>query len=584
MYVYHFKFIYLLISNICLKQSEMTPASVAVFVVCATLLVVAPFGYMYTSLAFQSVQSDIDNKAAHMMGPTGGQGGSPGSPGPPFNASSCSGGPPDPLGCSNATQGSSYLCTDTNIFYTCSANDTWVLAVDVATNSGPTGHMGGLGASGVTGSTGPTGRLGASGASGATGALGTSGSATGATGSIGSTGATGRSGASGASVTGAPGATGMSGGTGSRGATGATGATGTTGMTGPTGTTPNNIHPAKLVTVGWSEDLGPKCPTIVTTSDFVTFTAILSPLIYCGTDLNGFLIYGMSGLAYNPLSNMWLATMTHQSNLISVGSVTLYSYDGYVWYYNVENAYNMTRLLFASWDSGFFVTGGSTTGGATALWKSYDGIVYTDITANLASLGLGVITYAAFSNNEGRWVAVSTSSVIAYSNTGVLDGSTIWSAATTSGTPPTSLNGVCYSLQQAVWMVVGENYIATSATSAAGPFVTFPASNISTTTAFECAAGAGYFMIPTWNTGSNTYYLSRASPTLVIDTPLTNPYFLRAAAYSEDLRIWSVVGPIGIALNSGQVSYLSLNQTGTTWRTTFGPGLGVRTAFAVSAK
>jgi hypothetical protein len=195
----------------------MTVASVTVFTICAMVLVVAPFAYMYTSLAMQSVQSDIDKKAASMMGPTGGQGGSPGVPGPPFNASSCSGGPPDPLGCTNTTHGSNYLCVDTNIFYTCSANDTWVLAVNVDTAVGPTGRPGSVGFSGATGPTGPSGHTGFSGVSGVSGGSGATG-ATSATGSVGSTGVSGATGATGAPITGSSGASGMSGGTGAQGA------------------------------------------------------------------------------------------------------------------------------------------------------------------------------------------------------------------------------------------------------------------------------------------------------------------------------------------------------------------------------
>lgn len=549
-------------------------------VILGVILVVAtPFAYLYTNRAMANVQSDIDQRAATMHGPSGATGGFPGSPGPPFNASSCSGGPPDVLGCNNETSGSNYLCVDTNIFYTCNGT-AWVLAVDVATAAGPTGGPGATGASGMTGMMGSVGSSGTSGTTGASGAAGFTG-ASGGTGALGGTGATGTTGASGGSVTGASGVTGVTGTTGQTGAQGVTGATGTTGSTGPTGTTPNNIHVAKLVTVGWSQDLGPACPTIVSTSDFVTFSAIIVPPTFCGTDLNGYAIYVAGALAYSPILNQWLAAMSHQINLNIVGNVYATSKDGYIWTYATEN---IAHVQFATWNSGFYVTGGvNITASTVGLWKSLDGVVFTDIAANLGTLGFTIVAYAAFSNNEGRWIIVG-GSLIAYSNTGVLTDTTTWALATTTGSPsPTTLIGACYSLQLSVWMVVGDAYIATSSTSSTGPFVPFPANNLTGTYNFECVYGGGFFMIPVWNTGAGTTYAARASASSIVDTPLQGTYILEGVDYSDDLRMFSVVGPAGIALASGQNNYLSTNLNGTSFRSVFGPGFSRRTKFAQSA-
>jgi hypothetical protein len=292
------------------------------------------------------------------------------------------------------------------------------------------------------------------------------------------------------------------------------------------------------------------------------------------------LIYQFAGVAYSSLENLWLAPMRHVSDTLAIiGALAAYSYDGFVWYYGNETAYGMLDLNFASWNSGFFLTGGINVNTTVGLWKSFNAIVFTDISANLGALGFTTLTDAAFSNNEGRWVVIGGSR-IAYSTTGNLDNNTIWTLSTTSGTPPTVLYGLCYSLQQSIWMLVGEDYIATSSVSA-GSFIPFPSSNTSGNTFWQCAYGNGYYMIPGY--AGAQYFVARATNSSIIDKPVSATYFVQGVAYSDNWRIWSAVGPGTAGLTPGLYSYLSTNLNGTTWNAVFNSGLGIRTAFAESA-
>lgn len=531
------------------------------------LLFAACMNYMYTAITVHETEEKFLPLINAIQGPSGGTGAGGAKNAAPFNASSCSGGAPSLSACTNETAGLVYLCTDSNIFYSCNGTD-WVpeTSATITGPTGATGQLGETGASGHSGTTGATGATGLSGSSGATGGTGTSG----VTGPSGVTGASGRTGSLGAS--GAFGGVGATGATGSpgvaQGATGAHGGVGATGMSGPTGATPNTINVAKLITVGMSGNLDPNCPSLFSTQDFVTYTRIkFDP--YC-TYSAGDYSSQFIDITYSPPHSMWVSI----AQKASFTPRTVRSSDGYVWYYG-NGMPNITTAMFITWASGVFVTGGADPVEAL-LWTSIDGINFSPAASNLRTLGLNNVTRAAFSVNENRWLAVG--------------GPYIVSAVTPAGpwqlvatTPSQSLNSVCYSVPDFTWMVVGASYAATLP-SITGPITVL--ANISGRTFFDCGIGQGGNMLATnrieitqdhsvmQGTVGNSFFSNEYAPTTF--------YRYRRIVFDYNFHRWSMAS-ISPFTQDTLTTFLSNQIDGSDWSIVAGPGIGNSVAFIESA-
>jgi hypothetical protein len=542
------------------------------------LLLAATLSFVPTAVWTQNTVNDAKQQLNTLYHPNPGGTGTTGASvtGPKVTVGVC---PPAPVPCDIPY----YLCSDTKVFYSCDTlSGSWVQETDISTAVGASGGMGSTGGSGSTGTLGATGATGESGLSGTTGANGSNG----ATGQDGATGATGATGAAGNSQltggVGSNGGDGVSGSTGASGASGSSGGSGFSGASGPTGGTPNNIHYAKNIQVGWSGDTG--CPTIASTNDLQAFTFYFSNVPeYCGGWPAGFLRAAFIDATYDAVLNKWvvLGTTTNEGGARN-GTFTTYSFDGYTWAYSPIMNINLTNPLFLTWDAGKFLAGGATANGNELLWTSLDGVNFGPVAGgtNLNALGVTVTRKAAYSNDDGHWLMVvtgpsSNSSIIAASSLAL----NTWSIVMTVST--FSFNNVCYGHDVGIWMVVGTSYVGISTTGYAGPYTAFTGPNIAGLDFAACAYGNGFFMLIA---GDQVFRNVAGTFTILDIVYITVPNFLAVSdiEFSRDLHTWSV-STVNPFLLITLTSVFSQDFNGSSWQAFFGAGGNFANAFTRSA-